>query len=261
MYEEKEDKTMIDLKNIRKSFGTLQVLKGIDLHVGRGEVVSIVGPSGAGKTTLLQIMGTLDRPDAGSIRIDGTEVERMKERELSAFRNRKIGFVFQFHQLLPEFTAEENIMIPALISGTAVRKAKDRAAELLDFMGLPALADDSGLCVDALGGAPGVRSARYSGGGDAENRALLLKNLSGIQSRAAHFSCAVALVFPDGRETVAEGRTEGEILHEERGAGGFGYDSLFFSFDLKKSFAEATEAEKNSVSHRARALAALEEKL
>ncbi len=140
MHEEKEDKTMIDLKNIRKSFGTLQVLKGIDLHVGRGEVVSIVGPSGAGKTTLLQIMGTLDRPDAGSIRIDGTEVERMKERELSAFRNRKIGFVFQFHQLLPEFTAEENIMIPALIAGTAVRKAKDRAAELLDFMGLSARA-------------------------------------------------------------------------------------------------------------------------
>mgnify|MGYP000067100932 CR=1 FL=1 len=144
---------------------------------------------------------------------------------------------------------------------TFAENALLKARTVCRATGLPALADDSGLCVDALGGAPGVRSARYSGGGDAENRALLLKNLSGIQSRAAHFSCAVALVFPDGRETVAEGRTEGEILHEERGAGGFGYDSLFYSFDLKKSFAEATEAEKNSVSHRARALAALEAKL
>ena len=144
---------------------------------------------------------------------------------------------------------------------TFAENALIKARTVCKALGRPALADDSGLCVDALGGAPGVRSARYSGGGDAENRALLLKNLSGIQSRAAHFSCAVALVFPDGRETVAEGRTEGEILHEERGAGGFGYDSLFYSFDLKKSFAEATEAEKNSVSHRARALAALEAKL
>lgn len=127
--------------------------------------------------------------------------------------------------------------------------------------GMPALADDSGIAVDALGGAPGVYSARYSGGGDADNRALLLKNLQGRQDRRAHFACAVALVFPDGREVTSEGRTEGEILHAERGSGGFGYDSLFFSSDLQKSFGEATEAEKNSVSHRARALAALAEKL
>ena len=127
--------------------------------------------------------------------------------------------------------------------------------------GLPALADDSGLCVEALGGAPGVRSARYSGGGDAENRALLLKNLAGTADRRAHFACAVALVFPDGREVTAEGRTEGEILSEERGSNGFGYDPLFYSTDLKKSFAEADEAEKNAVSHRGRALRSLEAKL
>lgn len=109
---------MIELQGITKSFGTLQVLKGIDLLIEKGEVVSIVGPSGAGKTTLLQIMGTLDKADAGKVVLNGTEVNRLKEKELSAFRNKQIGFVFQFHQLLPEFTALENVMIPALISGT-----------------------------------------------------------------------------------------------------------------------------------------------
>ena len=108
---------MIHLENITKSFGNLQVLRGIDLEIEKGEIVSIVGPSGAGKTTLLQIMGTLDMPDDGSVVIDGTQVNRMRERELSAFRNRHIGFVFQFHQLLPEFTALENVMIPAFIAG------------------------------------------------------------------------------------------------------------------------------------------------
>ena len=99
---------MIKLEGITKSFGSLQVLKGIDLEINKGEIISIVGPSGAGKTTLLQIMGTLDEPDAGVVQIDGTVVSRMKEKELSAFRNKNIGFVFQFHQLLPEFTALEN---------------------------------------------------------------------------------------------------------------------------------------------------------
>ena len=108
---------MIHLENITKSFGNLQVLRGIDLEIEKGEIVSIVGPSGAGKTTLLQIMGTLDMPDGGSVVIDGTQVNRMREKELSAFRNRHIGFVFQFHQLLPEFTALENVMIPAFIAG------------------------------------------------------------------------------------------------------------------------------------------------
>lgn len=127
---------MIDIKNITKSFGSLQVLKGIDLHVDKGEVVSIVGPSGAGKTTLLQIMGTLDRPDSGQITIDGTDVQALKGKALSRFRNEKIGFVFQFHQLLPEFTALENIMIPAFIAGKSRSEAKERAIALLQFMGL-----------------------------------------------------------------------------------------------------------------------------
>ncbi len=127
---------MIELEGITKSFGALQVLKGIDLTVGAGEIVSIVGPSGAGKTTLLQIMGTLDRPDSGRIAIDGTDVNKLDGKRLSAFRNRKIGFVFQFHQLLPEFTALENVAIPALIGGETYARARARASELLEMMGL-----------------------------------------------------------------------------------------------------------------------------
>ena len=127
---------MIQLQGITKSFGSLQVLRGIDLNIDKGEVVSIVGPSGAGKTTLLQIMGTLDAPDSGMITIDGTLVSRMKEKELSAFRNKHIGFVFQFHQLLPEFRALENVMIPAFIAGVGQKEATASALELLEFMGL-----------------------------------------------------------------------------------------------------------------------------
>lgn len=127
---------MIQINNITKSFGSLQVLKGIDLTINRGEVVSIVGPSGAGKTTLLQIIGTLDRPDSGTIIIDRTNTTTLSQRQLSDFRNRKLGFVFQFHQLLPEFTAIENIMIPAFIAGESRSKAQTRAKELLGFMGL-----------------------------------------------------------------------------------------------------------------------------
>ena len=127
---------MIDIKNITKSFGSLQVLKGIDLHINKGEVVSIVGPSGAGKTTLLQIVGTLDRPDTGSVVVDGVDTTTLSAKHLADFRNRHLGFVFQFHQLLPEFTAIENIMIPAYIAGTSQSKAKQRAKELLEFMGL-----------------------------------------------------------------------------------------------------------------------------
>ena len=127
---------MIQLQGITKSFGSLQVLRGIDLNIDKGEIVSIVGPSGAGKTTLLQIMGTLDAPDSGMITIDGTLVSRMKEKELSAFRNKHIGLVFQFHQLLPEFTALENVMIPAFIAGVGQKEATASALELLDFMGL-----------------------------------------------------------------------------------------------------------------------------
>lgn len=127
---------MIDIKGITKSFGSLQVLKGIDLHIDKGEVVSIVGPSGAGKTTLLQIIGTLDKPDCGSIEVDGVDVRSLSTKKLSDFRNQHLGFVFQFHQLLPEFTALENIMIPAFIAGKSRKEAKERAEELLEFMGL-----------------------------------------------------------------------------------------------------------------------------
>ena len=127
---------MIEIQGITKSFGDLQVLKGIDLIIYKGEVVSVVGPSGAGKTTLLQIMGTLDKADSGSVVINGIEVGRLKEKELAAFRNKQIGFVFQLHQLLPEFTAMENVMIPALIGGMSSDKAMKKAKETLAFLGL-----------------------------------------------------------------------------------------------------------------------------
>ncbi len=127
---------MITTRNITKSFDTLQVLRGIDLEIEKGEIVSIVGPSGAGKTTLLQIMGTLDKPDTGTVEIDGVDVSSLSQTKLSHFRNQNIGFVFQFHQLLPEFTALENVMIPAFIGGTNRKEASRRAQELLDFMGL-----------------------------------------------------------------------------------------------------------------------------
>lgn len=127
---------MIQTKGITKSFGSLQVLKGIDLAIESGEIVAIVGPSGAGKTTLLQIIGTLDTADSGELAINGTDLKRLRDRELAAFRNRNIGFVFQFHQLLPEFTALENVMIPALIAGDKPQAAESRARDLLDFMKL-----------------------------------------------------------------------------------------------------------------------------
>ena len=127
---------MIHIENITKSFGNLQVLKGISLDVRQGEVASIVGASGAGKTTLLQIIGTLDSPDTGTVCLAGQNVTGLGSDALARFRNRHIGFVFQFHQLLPEFTALENVMMPAYIAGTAEKEAKTRALELLDFMGL-----------------------------------------------------------------------------------------------------------------------------
>lgn len=127
---------MIDIVNIHKSYGNLHVLKGINLHINKGEVVSIVGRSGAGKTTLLQIIGTLDDADEGEVTIDGVKLGSLSKKKLSDFRNQKIGFVFQFHQLLPEFTALENIMMPALIGGSSKKEAKRRAEELLEFMHL-----------------------------------------------------------------------------------------------------------------------------
>ena len=127
---------MIEVKNIHKSFGTLEVLKGVDLTVEKGEIVSIIGKSGAGKTTLLQIIGTLDKPDSGSVVIDGVDVFALKEKELADFRNRHIGFIFQFHQLLPEFNALENVMMPAMIARVPEKEAEERAKQLLTDLGM-----------------------------------------------------------------------------------------------------------------------------
>lgn len=127
---------MIAVKNIHKSFGSLEVLKGVDLTVEKGEIVSIIGKSGAGKTTLLQIIGTLDTPDFGSVIIDGVDVFTLKEKELADFRNRHIGFIFQFHQLLPEFNALENVMMPAMIARMKENEADERARQLLTELGL-----------------------------------------------------------------------------------------------------------------------------
>ena len=127
---------IIEAKGIEKSFGDLKVLKGIDFQVGKSEVVSIMGASGAGKSTLLQILGTLSTPDAGTLTIEGTDVLHLPQKQLSAFRNKRIGFVFQAHHLLPEFTALENVMIPALIGGTSRKEAREKALELLKTVGL-----------------------------------------------------------------------------------------------------------------------------
>lgn len=132
---------MINLTGITKSFGSLNVLQGVDLSVSEGEIVSIVGPSGAGKTTLLQIMGTVDKPDSGKIIIDGTDTRTLGDKELSAFRNKKVGFVYQFHRLLPEFTALENVMMPALIGGEKFDTAAKRGRELLSMLGIAQRAD------------------------------------------------------------------------------------------------------------------------
>jgi lipoprotein-releasing system ATP-binding protein len=127
---------MIEVKNIHKSFGPLEVLKGVSLVVEKGEIVSIIGKSGAGKTTLLQIIGTLDKPSSGKVVIDGVDVFSLKEHELAKFRNRHIGFIFQFHQLLPEFTTLENVMMPALIGKVSSKEAEERAVKLLSELGM-----------------------------------------------------------------------------------------------------------------------------
>ena len=127
---------MIEIQNITKSFDALKVLKGINMRVNKSEIICIVGPSGAGKTTLLQIIGTLDKPDSGKVIIDGIEITQLKQKALAKFRNQHLGFVFQFHQLLPEFTALENVEIPALIAGHSAKEARKQAEELLEYMGL-----------------------------------------------------------------------------------------------------------------------------
>ncbi len=173
---------------------------------------------------------------------------------------KEIGKIFKGAEIVPMreagFTGdiEEN--------GQSFREnAYIKAKAVCDSLGLPALADDSGLCVDYLGGAPGIFSARFSGEGDNANRRLLLEKMQGAHDRRAHFECAVCLCLPDGRKLFGVGEARGSILEEERGSRGFGYDSLFYSDDLKKSFGEATAREKNGVSHRARALKDLMERL
>ena len=147
---------MIEIKNIHKSYGSLEVLKGIDAVIEQGEIVSIVGASGAGKTTLLQIVGTLDKPDCGEILYDGRRVDNLPDREMARFRNGNIGFVFQFHQLLPEFTALENVMIPALIGGENQSDAEQEAKRILDFL---SLSDRLGHKPDQLSGGEKQRVA------------------------------------------------------------------------------------------------------
>ncbi|MBQ2740822.1 MAG: RdgB/HAM1 family non-canonical purine NTP pyrophosphatase [Clostridia bacterium] len=179
----------------------------------------------------------------------------------NAHKLREIAQIFPEYEVVSQKQAgffEEVEETGSTFIENALLKARAACAAL----GLPVLADDSGLCVEALEGAPGVYSARYSGthGDDKSNRALLIKNMQGIADRSAYFACAVALACPDGREWTAEGKTYGRILSEEQGEGGFGYDPIFFSDDLKKSFGIATAEEKNTVSHRYRALCAIREK-
>ena len=190
----------------------------------------------------------------------------MKEKLVVATGNahklREIAQIFTEYEIISQKQAgfdEEVEETGVTFSENALIKARAASKAL----GVIALADDSGLCVDALGGAPGVYSARYCGwhGDDKANRDLLLKNLAAVENRRAYFESAIALVYPDGREVVAQGRTYGNILFEEVGENGFGYDCLFFSDDLQKSFAVATAEEKNAVSHRFRALCDLKAKL
>jgi len=190
-------------------------------------------------------------------------MERMKLVVASGNKNklREIAEIFNDLEVISQKEAGFDVDVEET-GTTFVENARLKAHAAAKALGCMALADDSGLCVDALNGAPGVYSARYCGyhGSDKENRDLLLKNMQGIQDRSAHFTSAMVLAYPDGKEIVAEGHTYGKILHEETGEGGFGYDCLFESDDLKKSFGEATAEEKNAVSHRYRALQNLLEK-
>ncbi len=180
----------------------------------------------------------------------------------NAHKLREIAEIFPDFEVLSQkqmgFDAEV-----AETGKTFAENALIKARAACQALSLPVLADDSGLCVDALGGNPGIYSARYSGahGDDRSNRRLLLQNLEGESHRTAHFHCAVALVYPDGKELIVEGETQGEILTSEEGIGGFGYDPIFYSVDLQKSFGVATAEEKNAVSHRFRALQKLRARL
>lgn len=209
---------MIKACDIHKSFGTLEVLKGVSLEIAKGEVVAIVGASGAGKTTLLQILGTLSRADAGRLEIDGTDVSTLRDRELSRFRNSHIGFVFQFHHLLPEFTAAENVMLPALIGGMPRREAEHRAAELLEMVGLSSRASHKPSAMSggeqqraaiarALVNRPSVVFAdEPTGNLDTRNRDEIYRLLSDVSER---FGQTIVIVTHD--ERLAE-QTDRKII-------------------------------------------------
>lgn len=186
----------------------------------------------------------------------------MKEKIVVATGNahklREIAEIFNDFEVISQKQAGFNLDVEETGS-TFADNALIKVRAICKALNCIVIGDDSGLCVEALDGAPGVYSARYSGqhGNDKANRELLLKNMQNVENRKAYFACAVAMAFPDGKEFVVEGRAQGQIMYEEKGDGGFGYDSLFFSDELKKSFAEATPSEKNAVSHRAKALAKL----
>ena len=195
--------TTVEIKNIHKSYGSLEVLKGIDAVIEQGEIVSIVGASGAGKTTLLQIVGTLDKPDCGEILYDGRRVDNLPDREMARFRNGNIGFVFQFHQLLPEFTALENVMIPALIGGENQSDAEQEAKRILDFLSLS----------DRLGHKP----AQLSGGEKQRisiARALIQKpNILILDEATAAMDTATERKIQSAIDNLKSGRTIIAIAH------------------------------------------------
>lgn len=223
--------TILQTRGIRKSYQTLEVLRGIDLTISARKVVAIVGPSGAGKTTLLQIMGTLLRPDAGEVWVLGREVVRMGAREQAAFRNQEIGFVFQFHHLLPEFTALENVCIPALIQGMPFSKAKRRAGELLDYLGLSARVEHKpaalsggeqqrvAVCRSLMNDAPLIMADEPSGNLDSENRAELHSLFFRLRDELGK-----TFIVVTHDDTLARGADEvvsmrdGEIISQEQRA-------------------------------------------
>ena len=229
---------MIELKGINKSYGNLRVLDNVSLSIGNNEIITIVGPSGAGKTTLLQIAGTLDRPDSGSVFYDGVDIARFNDRRLSAFRNRNIGFIFQFHQLLPEFTAQENVALPAMIAGESGKGAQKRAAELLGLLGLgdrlrhkPAQMSGGekqrAAIARALVNSPRVIFAdEPTGSLDSRNRDEIRSTIAGLREKLGQ---TFVIVTHDSSMTSIADRTvrmaDGRILNPDA-AGGADYEGI-----------------------------------
>ena len=229
---------MIELKGINKSYGNLRVLDNVSLSIGNNEIITIVGPSGAGKTTLLQIAGTLDRPDSGSVFYDGEDIARFNDRRLSAFRNRNIGFIFQFHQLLPEFTAQENVALPAMIAGESGKGEHKRAAELLGLLGLgdrlrhkPAQMSGGekqrAAIARALVNSPRVIFAdEPTGSLDSRNRDEIRSTIAGLREKLGQ---TFVIVTHDSSMTSIADRTvrmaDGRILNPDA-AGGADYEGI-----------------------------------